>query len=47
MYLQERVVAGSNVAVRESWLSSVTPRFLAVWVGATTELLMVLVMSWV
>ena len=32
---------------RESWLSSVTPRFLAVWVGANTELSMVIVRSWV
>ena len=42
MYLQERVVAAS-LAVRESWLLSVTPRFLTVWVGATTELSMVII----
>ena len=32
MYLHKRVVA-VMLAVSESWLSSVTPRFLAVWVG--------------
>ena len=46
MNLQERAVA-VMVAVRESWLSSVTPRLLAVWVGANTELSKVIVSSWV
>ena len=46
LYLQDRVVA-VMLAVRESWLSSVTPRFLAVWVGANTELSKVIVRLWV
>ena len=44
MYLQEHVVT-VMLAVRESWLSSVTPRFLAVWLGANTELSKVMVRS--
>ena len=46
MNLQERVVR-VMLAVRESWLSSVTPRFLAFWVGVNTELSKLIVRSWV
>ena len=41
MYLHDRVVT-AMLAVRENWLSSVTQ----VWGGANTELLMVIVRSW-
>ena len=46
MNLQERVVT-VMLAVRESWLSSVTPRFLVFWVGVNTELSKLIVRSWV
>ena len=36
-----------QLAVRGSWLSSVTPRFLAAWVGAASELSKVTGRSWV
>ena len=35
------------LAVRESWSLSVTPRISAVWVWTTTDLSVVIVMSWV